>query len=219
MDPAPPPADAAHAAARRPLGPTGLVVILCAGAAVVGLALALLMAAAPRAPPPPELSEAVLRTLAHDPELIARGKALWGNCVGCHGVWGQGVKGPNLRDDWWLHGSNMRDICRSIRDGYPLKGMPSWGAAGITPDDLHALAAYVVSLHGQRGRQSARPTRACSSPSAIDRMRWRAGPWRTRSSPARARAARRRQARRATSARARAPRAPRARRRWCRPGW
>ncbi len=121
---------------------------MCAGAAILGLALAVIAAARPRGPPPPELSEHELRALAHDPALIARGKDLWRNCVGCHGVWGQGAKGPNLRDDWWLHGSDMRDICRSIRDGYPTKGMPSWGALGIAPEDLHALAAYVVSLHG-----------------------------------------------------------------------
>jgi mono/diheme cytochrome c family protein len=103
----------------------------------------------PPPPPPPLVSEAQLRVRAHDPQLISRGHALWGNCVGCHGLEGQGVQGPDLTDDYWLHGSDMRDLCRSIAEGYPLKGMPSWRVfAGLGDDDVQALAAYVVSLRG-----------------------------------------------------------------------
>jgi mono/diheme cytochrome c family protein len=150
------PADAAVLAAPGP-PPWRQLIILLAAAAAVGIVIAIIAGSSPPPPPVPELPEAELRALSHRPDLVARGRALWGNCVGCHGLQGQGVQGPNLRDDYWLHGSRMTDICRSIRDGYPQKGMPAWGAVGIVADDVHALAAYVVSLHGSEDGTGKKP--------------------------------------------------------------
>ncbi len=97
--------------------------------------------------PATELPEAELRQLAHDPAVVARGRALWGNCIGCHGPAGEGTQGPNLRDDYWLHGSDMRDLCRAIAEGNAAKAMPVW--KNFMPvEDIHALAAYVASMHG-----------------------------------------------------------------------
>jgi mono/diheme cytochrome c family protein len=124
-----------------------LLALLVAPAVLLG---ALLARAGPAPPPLPPPDETTLRRLAHDPQAIARGHALWGNCAGCHGLLGQGAQCPNLRDDAWLHGSRMQDLCRSITDGFPLKGMPAWGSSGygMQPDDVQALAAYIASLHG-----------------------------------------------------------------------
>ena len=79
-------------------------------------------------------------------------------CVGCHGIDGRGVQGPNLCDDYWLHGSDVKDLCQSISEGVPLKGMPSWRITGaMGPDDILALAAYVVSLRGSDHGQGKAP--------------------------------------------------------------
>ncbi len=139
---------AASASVRR--RPWLLLLLASSGALAAGLVAGALTIGRKTPPiiPYVELAEADLRRLAHDPQVVARGQLLWGNCVGCHGLQGQGALGPNLRDDYWLHGSDMRDLCRSIREGFPLKGMPAWGATGIPPEDIHALAAYVASLHG-----------------------------------------------------------------------
>ena len=135
-------------APRRP--PLVLLLLLGGIGLLVGVALALLLgrSSPPPAPPAPLPDEATLERLAHDPRAIARGRTLWLACAGCHGTAGQGAQGPNVRDDYWLHGSSMRAILTSIRDGYPAAGMPSWGAAGLPDADQQALAAYVASLHG-----------------------------------------------------------------------
>jgi len=155
MDQAPPPPPDAPAGPAPAPGPRFwayrwrhlVLAVLVVGATALGIVLA--MPGAPPPPPPPERSESELRTLVHEPERIARGRELWGNCVGCHGIDGRGVQGPNLCDDYWLHGSDVKDLCRSISEGVPLKGMPSWRVTGaMGADDILALAAYVVSLRG-----------------------------------------------------------------------
>lgn len=101
---------------------------------------------APTRPPEPVFSENDLRALVNDRAVVARGQALWGSCVGCHGAVGEGSQGPNLRDDYWLHGSDMTDIVRSIAEGNAVKAMPVWKNF-MTPEDIRALAAYIASLH------------------------------------------------------------------------
>jgi mono/diheme cytochrome c family protein len=92
--------------------------------------------------------ETLLRRTALDDAVIARGRVLFQrNCTLCHGTAGQGQTGPNLRDDHWLKGSDLQRICESIANGNPAKGMAAWSAA-MTPDDLHALAAFIASLRG-----------------------------------------------------------------------
>jgi mono/diheme cytochrome c family protein len=122
-------------------------------AAAVGVVLMVLALPSPPppVPPEPEPSEPELRKLVHDSTVVEEGRALWGNCVTCHGGRGEGGQGPNLRDDFWLHGSDMTDLVRDIADGAPMARpvpMPSWRLAGLKPTQIRALAAYVASLHG-----------------------------------------------------------------------
>src|SRR4051812_24931874 len=93
--------------ASQPAAPSGRPRWWWWAIAVAG-GVVLMLLALPAPPPPapePELSEADLRKLVHDPAVIERGRALWSNCVVCHGAKGEGAQGPNLRDDFWLHGS------------------------------------------------------------------------------------------------------------------
>jgi mono/diheme cytochrome c family protein len=92
--------------------------------------------------------EEVLRATARDPAVIARGQALFRqNCTLCHGTAGQGVTGPNLRDEFWLRGADQTTIVESIANGNPARGMAPWQRA-FPPADLHALAAFIASLQG-----------------------------------------------------------------------
>jgi cytochrome c oxidase cbb3-type subunit 3 len=85
---------------------------------------------------------------AVDPEVLAAGDAAYQKqCASCHGVEGQGLIGPNLTDDHWLHGGSVLEIFDTIVKGVPDKGMPTWGRR-FAPEDLEALASYVRSLHG-----------------------------------------------------------------------
>lgn len=68
-------------------------------------------------------------------------------CAVCHGAAAEGKIGPNLTDDYWLHGSKPTQIHRTISDGVVEKGMIAWKTQ-LRPGEIAALAAYVVTLHG-----------------------------------------------------------------------
>ena len=63
-----------------------------------------------------------------DPAEIAKGKALFAtNCVSCHLADGGGLIGPNLTDDYWIHGGTPLAVHTTINEGVLAKGMPPWG--------------------------------------------------------------------------------------------
>jgi cytochrome c oxidase cbb3-type subunit 3 len=55
--------------------------------------------------------------------------------------------GPNLTDDYWIHGNTIQDIFKTIKYGYPEKGMKSW-QEDYTPAQIAQMASYVKSLQG-----------------------------------------------------------------------
>jgi cytochrome c oxidase cbb3-type subunit III len=81
---------------------------------------------------------------------IAAGKAIYTqSCVACHAADGGGGIGPNLTDDYWLHGATMNDVYKTIKIGYPEKGMQSWQAM-YNPAQMKDLASFVKSLQGSK---------------------------------------------------------------------
>ena len=68
-------------------------------------------------------------------------------CAACHMATGAGNVGPNLTDDYWLHGGSLKDVFKTIKYGWPDKGMKSW-KDDYSPMQIAALASYVKSLHG-----------------------------------------------------------------------
>lgn len=86
--------------------------------------------------------------LVHDPAVIASGQAIFKtNCVACHGDHGQGVVGPNLTDDYWLHGGKIGDLFKTVKYGVLTKGMPTWEKV-LSPKQISDVVNYVKSLHG-----------------------------------------------------------------------
>jgi cytochrome c oxidase cbb3-type subunit 3 len=69
------------------------------------------------------------------------------SCASCHGEKAQGLIGPNLTDDRWIHGGSVEQVFQSVAKGWPAKGMPPWGRA-LKPEELGALVSYVRSLQG-----------------------------------------------------------------------
>jgi cytochrome c oxidase cbb3-type subunit III len=83
-----------------------------------------------------------------DPASIAEGKEIFETkCVSCHGKFGEGNIGPNLTDDYWLHGAGISNIVKTIKYGVPAKGMLSWQGELKKDQILHA-ASYIMTLHG-----------------------------------------------------------------------
>jgi cytochrome c oxidase cbb3-type subunit 3 len=95
----------------------------------------------------PPTAEALLAGVA-DPAVLEAGRdRFFKTCASCHGEAAQGLIGPNLTDDHWLHGGKVTEIFQTIVKGVPAKGMPPWGRA-LAPEELAALTSYVRSLQG-----------------------------------------------------------------------
>lgn len=86
--------------------------------------------------------------LVNDPAVLNSGEAIFKqSCVPCHGDHAQGVVGPNLTDDYWLHGGKINDLFKTIKYGVQAKGMPTWEKQ-LSPKQISDVANYVKSLHG-----------------------------------------------------------------------
>lgn len=94
---------------------------------------------------------------AADAAVLETGKARWvKTCASCHGDDAQGLIGPNLCDEHWLHGGEVTKIFTTIAKGVPAKGMPPWGRA-IAPEELAALVSYIRSLQGTTPGDAKKP--------------------------------------------------------------
>ncbi len=87
-------------------------------------------------------------TLLTDAASLAAGKTVFETiCFACHAKDGGGGVGPNLTDDYWLHGGGIKDVFKTIKYGYADKGMKSW-KDDFSPKQIQQIASYVKSLHG-----------------------------------------------------------------------
>jgi cytochrome c oxidase cbb3-type subunit 3 len=79
---------------------------------------------------------------------IEKGKTVFmSNCTPCHGQLAQGIVGPNLTDDYWIHGGSVKDIFKTIKYGYPEKGMQAWKDQ-LGPLQIAQVSSYIKSLRG-----------------------------------------------------------------------
>lgn len=95
------------------------------------------------------VSEELLARNAHDDKLLTRGAEIFATrCASCHTENGRGLIGPNLTDNYQLHGSSRMDILKTVRTGVPGTAMLAWGEQ-MPPAEIVAVASFVVTLRGQ----------------------------------------------------------------------
>ena len=85
-----------------------------------------------------------------DATMLEKGTSVFinNNCSGCHRADGGGnTIGPNLADEYWLHGGELKNIFLTIKNGVVEKGMPAWGKA-MSAEDVRDVAFFVMSLQG-----------------------------------------------------------------------
>jgi cytochrome c oxidase cbb3-type subunit 3 len=107
-------------------------------------------AAAKQPPATASLDVNVMLADLKDPHELAEGKAIFedpSKCASCHQADGGGLVGPNLTDDYWIHGPRPADILKTITEGVPDKGMLTWGPI-LGPKKVAEVAAYVYTLRG-----------------------------------------------------------------------
>lgn len=78
---------------------------------------------------------------------LAKGKIVFeSNCSGCHGMKGEGGFGPNLTDNYFIHGHHLHAIVHIVKHGNK-KGMTAF-AHHLTHHQIRDVAHYVMSLRG-----------------------------------------------------------------------
>lgn len=102
---------------------------------------------------------------------IETGKTLFkAQCAACHLENGGGSVGPNLTDNFAIHGGDMKSLFKTIKYGWPEKGMKSW-KDDFSPNQIAQLASYVHSLQGTNvsgGKEAQGDAIAQTAASAVD---------------------------------------------------
>jgi cytochrome c oxidase cbb3-type subunit 3 len=97
------------------------------------------------------IDESTLK-FTHDAVIIEKGKTIFMNnsCGSCHRNDGGGnTIGPNLTDEYWLHGGDIKSVFQTIKSGVVEKGMPAWGKS-MSPEDVKNVTFFVMSLQGTK---------------------------------------------------------------------
>jgi len=87
-------------------------------------------------------------TFTDAPSDLGAGKKIFEmQCAPCHKADGGGSVGPNLTDDYWIHGGSMKDIYYIIKVGVPSKGMIAWEQL-LSPERMRNVSSYIMTLVG-----------------------------------------------------------------------
>ncbi|RSK50018.1 cbb3-type cytochrome c oxidase N-terminal domain-containing protein [Hymenobacter rigui] len=109
-----------------------------------------------------EMQQAALLVSADDPNQLttyepltaaadlASGKTLFAtNCAPCHGPNAEGKVGPNLTDEYWLHGGEVNHLYKTIKFGVQGKGMVAWKGK-LSGKQILQVSSYILSLQGSK---------------------------------------------------------------------
>ena len=96
-----------------------------------------------------KIDENTVTYLSDNADLLEGKTIFTAVCAACHGADGGGIVGPNLTDDYWLHGGSVQDIFKTIKYGVPEKGMKSW-KDDYSPKKIAQLASYIHSIKGTK---------------------------------------------------------------------
>jgi cytochrome c oxidase cbb3-type subunit 3 len=85
-------------------------------------------------------------TLLTSTEDLAEGKIVFmKSCASCHKESGAGDVGPNLTDNYWIHGNDMKSIFKTVK--YGINAMPQWQNS-YSNKQIAQVTSYIKSLKG-----------------------------------------------------------------------
>lgn len=85
-----------------------------------------------------------------DAASLESGKKIYNDklCYSCHGMLGEGnAVGPNLTDEYWLHGGKLENLMEVMKNGVPAKGMAPFKDQ-LSEEQILQVVSYVLSLQG-----------------------------------------------------------------------
>lgn len=91
--------------------------------------------------------EALLLMTQVPAQLDAGAKIFQQKCVQCHGPQAAGDIGPNLTDDFWLHGNAPLQVYNTVMNGVQAKGMQAWKDQ-LGPVRVRQVVAFVLTRKG-----------------------------------------------------------------------
>lgn len=102
-------------------------------------------------------AEDAITTAVNDTHSVKIGGNLFQtNCAPCHGKFGEGIAGPNLTDDYWLHGDKPLSIAKTITNGISGTWMIS-RRDQFTPTEIGQLVAFITSIRGNKPANAKAP--------------------------------------------------------------
>jgi cytochrome c oxidase cbb3-type subunit 3 len=102
--------------------------------------------------PVQEIDENTLAFSLDSANFITNGKAVFtdNNCGSCHRAdLGGNTIGPNLTDEYWLHGGHIKNVFTTVKNGVVEKGMPAWGKS-LSPQQVRDVSFYILSQQGSK---------------------------------------------------------------------
>jgi len=89
---------------------------------------------------------------------LSAGKIVFeSKCSGCHGSKGEGSFGPNLCDNYWIHGNHYHSIVHVIKHGVKAKGMTAFSHK-LTHAQVRDVAHYItITLKGTSPKNAKKP--------------------------------------------------------------
>ncbi|HEX4946521.1 MAG TPA: cbb3-type cytochrome c oxidase N-terminal domain-containing protein [Blastocatellia bacterium] len=102
---------------------------------------------------PAGATQEIVYTPMTDAASLDAGKTIFNGatntCFTCHRNDLGGIVGPNLTDEFWIHGGDLKSIMKSIKTGYPDKGMQPFGTnARLSDRQVLQVASYILSQQG-----------------------------------------------------------------------
>ena len=84
-----------------------------------------------------------------DDASIASGKETWDKiCAVCHLIDGGGLVGPNMTDNYWIHGNTVEDLYNIVEIGVIEKGMIPYKDQLSAQKRLEVVSFILVNLQG-----------------------------------------------------------------------
>lgn len=93
------------------------------------------------------IDESNVKLLTDAKDLSAAKELYTAKCAVCHKADGGGQVGPNLTDEYWIHGGELGDIFKTIKYGVTGKGMIAW-EKNLNGLQMAQLTSYIKTMAG-----------------------------------------------------------------------